>query len=261
MTIDESASASPTARPSSAGAHGASLGALATLRRCAVLAGAHRAIVTAATRGLCARSRRRSLHADRPRSDASRVLQRSTSRGVGADDRIAERGRRGRRLRDRRLPPRPRGRGVPGYDFVDEDADASDPPGSGHGTAVTGVAAARANNGIGGVGACFACTGHAAPRARPGRHRVQHEHVRGDRLRRRPRGGRREREPVRRALAEAAARSGRPGTRGRRARRRGGRQRGERDAAVSRRLPRSDLGRLRDLRPGRSRASPAAAPG
>ena len=47
---------------------------------------------------------------------------------------------------------------LPGYDFVDEDADASDPPGSGHGTAVTGVAAARANNGIGGVGACFSCT-------------------------------------------------------------------------------------------------------
>ena len=47
---------------------------------------------------------------------------------------------------------------LPGYDFVDEDADASDPPGSGHGTAVTGVVAARANNGIGGVGACFSCT-------------------------------------------------------------------------------------------------------
>jgi hypothetical protein len=46
---------------------------------------------------------------------------------------------------------------LPGHDFVDRDADASDPPGGGHGTAVSGVAAARANNGIGGVGACFGC--------------------------------------------------------------------------------------------------------
>ncbi len=46
---------------------------------------------------------------------------------------------------------------LPGYDFVDRDTDASDPPGSGHGTAVSGVAAARANNGVGGVGACFDC--------------------------------------------------------------------------------------------------------
>jgi hypothetical protein len=46
---------------------------------------------------------------------------------------------------------------LPGYDFVDRDADAADPPGGGHGTAVSGVAAARANNGVGGVGACFDC--------------------------------------------------------------------------------------------------------
>jgi hypothetical protein len=46
---------------------------------------------------------------------------------------------------------------LPGYDFVDRDEDPSDPPGGGHGTAVSGVAAARANNGIGGVGACFRC--------------------------------------------------------------------------------------------------------
>ena len=47
---------------------------------------------------------------------------------------------------------------LPGYDFVDGDADAADPPGSGHGTAVAGAAAARAGNGIGGVGACFRCS-------------------------------------------------------------------------------------------------------
>jgi hypothetical protein len=45
----------------------------------------------------------------------------------------------------------------PGYDFVDGDTDASDPPGSGHGTAVAGVVAARAGNGIDGVGVCFEC--------------------------------------------------------------------------------------------------------
>ena len=36
------------------------------------------------------------------------------------------------------------------------DGDATDPPG-GHGTAVAGVAAARANNGFGGMGTCFSC--------------------------------------------------------------------------------------------------------
>ncbi len=45
----------------------------------------------------------------------------------------------------------------PGYDFVDADTDATDSPGSGHGTAVAGVVAARAGNGLGGVGACFEC--------------------------------------------------------------------------------------------------------
>jgi hypothetical protein len=44
---------------------------------------------------------------------------------------------------------------VPGYDFVDLDADASD--GNGHGTAVAGIAAARANNGLGAAGACWSC--------------------------------------------------------------------------------------------------------
>jgi hypothetical protein len=44
----------------------------------------------------------------------------------------------------------------PGYDFVSRDADATDPPG-GHGTAVAGVAAARASNGFGGMGTCFSC--------------------------------------------------------------------------------------------------------
>jgi subtilase family protein len=43
-----------------------------------------------------------------------------------------------------------------GHDFVDDDDDATDPPGA-HGTAVAGVAAARANNGFGGVGVCFGC--------------------------------------------------------------------------------------------------------
>jgi subtilisin family serine protease len=37
-----------------------------------------------------------------------------------------------------------------GYDFVDGDADAAD--GNGHGTGVAGIAAARANNGLGAAG-------------------------------------------------------------------------------------------------------------
>jgi hypothetical protein len=45
---------------------------------------------------------------------------------------------------------------LPGYDFVDRDADAS--PVDGHGTAVAGAVGSRADNGIGGVGACFRCT-------------------------------------------------------------------------------------------------------
>jgi hypothetical protein len=45
---------------------------------------------------------------------------------------------------------------VPGYDFVDEDDDPADI--AGHGTAVTGVAAARANNGLGAAGACWDCS-------------------------------------------------------------------------------------------------------
>ena len=43
----------------------------------------------------------------------------------------------------------------PGYDFVDRDADADDLVG--HGTAVAGIAAARANNGLGAAGACWSC--------------------------------------------------------------------------------------------------------
>jgi len=45
---------------------------------------------------------------------------------------------------------------VPGYDFVHQDEDPSDD--HGHGTMVTGVIAARANNGIGGAGACSRCS-------------------------------------------------------------------------------------------------------
>src|SRR6188508_2164078 len=36
---------------------------------------------------------------------------------------------------------------VPGFDFVDDDPDAGDD--NGHGTAVAGIAAARADNGVG----------------------------------------------------------------------------------------------------------------
>jgi subtilase family protein len=42
-----------------------------------------------------------------------------------------------------------------GFDFVDEDQDASDE--NGHGTAVAGIAAGRADNGIGAAGVCWRC--------------------------------------------------------------------------------------------------------
>lgn len=45
---------------------------------------------------------------------------------------------------------------LPGYDFVDDDADPSDD--QGHGTAVAGVVAARAGNGLGGAGFCPGCS-------------------------------------------------------------------------------------------------------
>jgi hypothetical protein len=45
---------------------------------------------------------------------------------------------------------------LPGTDIVDGDSDPSD--GDGHGTVVAQVAAARIDNGIGGVGACPACS-------------------------------------------------------------------------------------------------------
>jgi subtilisin family serine protease len=45
---------------------------------------------------------------------------------------------------------------LPGYDFVARTSSVT--PFDGHGTAVASVAAARAGNGIGGVGACFRCS-------------------------------------------------------------------------------------------------------
>ena len=45
---------------------------------------------------------------------------------------------------------------VQGHDFVNGDSDPTDD--HGHGTLVAGVVAARANNGLGGVGACSSCS-------------------------------------------------------------------------------------------------------
>lgn len=45
---------------------------------------------------------------------------------------------------------------VPGYDFVNEDADPSDD--NGHGTGIAGIVAARAGNGLGGAGFCPRCS-------------------------------------------------------------------------------------------------------
>lgn len=54
------------------------------------------------------------------------------------------------------LQPDLRGALVPGYDFVNSDADPADD--HGHGTAVTGVIAARADNREGGAGICSRCS-------------------------------------------------------------------------------------------------------
>jgi subtilisin family serine protease len=45
---------------------------------------------------------------------------------------------------------------LPGWDFLNEDADASDD--HGHGTAVAGVLASLAGNGLGTAGACWSCS-------------------------------------------------------------------------------------------------------
>jgi subtilisin family serine protease len=45
---------------------------------------------------------------------------------------------------------------VPGYDFVNKDADPSDD--NGHGTGIAGIVAARAGNGLGGAGFCPKCS-------------------------------------------------------------------------------------------------------
>jgi subtilisin family serine protease len=49
-----------------------------------------------------------------------------------------------------------KGSSVPGYDFVNNDANAADD--HGHGTAAAGVIAARTNNGAGLAGICWACS-------------------------------------------------------------------------------------------------------
>lgn len=48
-----------------------------------------------------------------------------------------------------------RGAAVPGYDFINNDADPADD--QGHGTAAAGVAAARTNNALGVAGMCWSC--------------------------------------------------------------------------------------------------------
>ncbi len=52
--------------------------------------------------------------------------------------------------------PELRGAFVPGYDFVNGDADPTDD--EGHGTSVAGIIAARGNNHTGGAGVCWNCS-------------------------------------------------------------------------------------------------------
>ena len=155
---------------------------------------------------------------------------------------------------------------LPGYDFVENEASGT--PVDGHGTGVAGAAAARANNGIGGAGTCFRCS--ILPLRVIGRDGIAFNTTtaRGDRLRGRPRRGRREREHLRPELLRAAPPRDPARPRRRRARRRGCRKRGRQHAAVSRRVSGDDLGRrvhirgsageLLELRPGSDSPRPSA---
>ena len=107
--------------------------------------------------GVFARRRFR-LHAERPGRQPSRLRDAQPSRGLGAHDRLAGRRRRRGRLRHRSVPRRPRGRGAAGLRLRGQGHGPVRPAGRrSRYRRSPGVAAARANNGVGGVGACFDC--------------------------------------------------------------------------------------------------------